>query len=87
MMISKAKTEALKLRREANSNKKDGVKKMSRVIGDEPANRLLCVKRDGDIAGGGKKGEIVTNLEEIDVIVKRAWNKSMTAWWDAWTKL
>ena len=63
MMTSKAKAEALKLRREANSNKKDGIKNMSRAIGDEPANPLLCVKRDRDIADGGKKVEITTNPE------------------------
>ena len=44
IMISKAKAEALRLRREANSNKNDGIKKMSRAIEDEPANPLLCVK-------------------------------------------
>ena len=58
---------------------------MSTAIGDEPANPFSCVRRDRDIADGGKKGEITTNLG--DAIVKRAWGKSMTEWWDAWPKL
>ena len=35
-IVSKATAEAIKLRREANSNNKDGATQMSRAIGDEP---------------------------------------------------
>ena len=48
---------------------------MSRAIGNEPAKPLLCVKRDKDTPDGGKQGEITTNPEEVDAIVKRAWKK------------
>ena len=74
-MTSKAKAEAIKLRKEANSDKKDGIKQLSRAIESEPAKPLLCVKRDRDTPDGGKQGEITTNPEEVDAIVKRAWKE------------
>ena len=33
----------------------------------------MRVKRDRDIADGGKKGEITTNPQEVDAIVERVW--------------
>ena len=72
-MIGKLKSEITKVRRAANSSKIDGVKHLSKAIGDKPAKPLTCVVRDRDTADGGKKGEITTNPKDVDAIVKRAW--------------
>ena len=73
LLQSKIKVEATKIKSEANSDKKQGIKKLSRAIGEAPAKPLMFVKRDMDTDDGGKKGEITTNPQEVDAIVKRAW--------------
>ena len=73
IVLGKVRAEALKQQKRSRPNTKDGIEKISRAIGDDPANPLLCVKRDRGFADGGKKGEIATNPQDVDAIVKGAW--------------
>lgn len=72
-LASKAKAEVMRAKRGVNSSKKDGIKHLSKGIGNQPAKPLTCVKRDRDTPDGGKKGEIKADPQEVDAIVKRAW--------------
>ena len=72
-LLGKAKGEVTKARREANSNKADGGKTISKAIGATQSKPLTCVQRDQDTSDGCSKGEIATNPADIDAVVKRAW--------------
>ena len=68
---ARIRTEAIKINKETNSNKKNGINKLSKHIGDPPAKPLVCVKRCRDSEDGGKTGEITCNPKVVDAIVKR----------------
>ena len=51
----RCKDEVAKIRKEQNSSKKDGVKNLSKAIGDRKASPLICIERDRDTADGGRK--------------------------------
>ena len=72
-VASKARAEVMQVKRGINSSKNDGIKHLSKAIGNEPAKPLTCVKIDRDTPGGGRKGEITADPQEVDAIVKRAW--------------
>ena len=74
-LYCRVKQEAIKIKHKANSDgrKGNGIKQISKSIGDPAAKPLIFVKRDRDTEDGGKKGEITTNPKEVDAIVKRAW--------------
>lgn len=72
-LTAKIKTEARKQKGQAVADKKKGIKVISKLISDPPAQPLLCVKRDRDNGEGAKQGAITTNPYEIDGVVKGAW--------------
>lgn len=67
------KAEIQKVRRYANACKKSGIRSLSKAVGEQRVNALTCTVKDKDTNDGGKKGQITTNLADIDGIVKRAW--------------
>ena len=73
--LQRLKAEAARIKSSRHSNPKQGLKHLSKSIGDLPAKPLLFVKRDSDTSDGGKKGERTTNPQHIDAIVKRAWKR------------
>ena len=72
-----ARNEATKLKRAVNSDttKGRGSRSISRHLNCSEAKPLIGVKRDQDTNDGGKKGEITTNPNIVDLIVQRAWKK------------
>jgi hypothetical protein len=72
---AKAKAEVTKQNRNDNDCKLKGIKNISRAIGGARAKPLTCVVRDRDTEDGGLKGQITTNPQEVDAVVKRAWQK------------
>ena len=72
-LFGKIKDERNKAKREINSSKTEGIKALSRAIGDAPAKPLTCVFRDRDTEDGGEKGEMTSNPKDVDAVVKRAW--------------
>ena len=65
-----ARNGATKLRRSANSDpsKRKGSRNISRRLTHDEAKPLMGVKRDHDTTDGGKKGEITTNPNLIDLV-------------------
>ena len=55
--------------------RKKGIKNISQAIGGPKAKPLTCVARDRDTEDGGLKGQITTNPQEVDAVVKREWQK------------
>ena len=72
---AKAKAEATKQKRDDNDCKLKGIKNISRAIGGSRAKPLTCVVRDRDTEDGGLKGQITTNPQEVDAVVKREWQR------------
>ena len=72
-----AKTEAemMKQQREENDDAKKGLKAMSRKVNGPTAAPLLFVKRDEHYNPDQKIGSFTTNPDEIDGVVRRAWQK------------
>lgn len=73
----KARNHAIKLRRTANSDKakSKGIKAISKAIGEAQAKPIMFVKRDQDTFDGGKTGEVTTNPNLVDEVVRRNWKK------------
>ena len=59
--------------RETNSSKAKGAKIISKAIGSKQGQPLIVVERDRDTKDGGKRGELTSNPQDIDAVVKRAW--------------
>ena len=70
---AKVKAHVKAAKRESNDCKTKGVKNLSRAIGGQRAKPLTCVCRDRDTKDGGKAGQITTDPQEVDAVVKRAW--------------
>ena len=51
--FGKTTDEITEAKREMNSSKTEGIKALSRAIGDAPAKALTCVYRDRDTKDGG----------------------------------
>ena len=60
-------------KRHTNDCTANGLKTISRAIGDQQARLFTCVCRDRGTLDGGRKGELTTTPAELDAIVKRAW--------------
>ena len=65
--------EGTKVRREINSDKTQGGKHLSKAIGSKASQPLVMVERDRQTKDGGKPGELTSNPQDIDAIVKRTW--------------
>ncbi len=70
----KLRGEVQKKRRHKHGCNKQGVKHLSKAIGDQQAKALMCVARDQDTEDGGKKGQLTSNPTDIDAVVRRAWD-------------
>ena len=70
---AKVKAHVISAKRELNDCKTKGAKNLSRAIGGQRAKPLTCVCRDRDTNDGGKTGQITTDPQEVDAVVKRAW--------------
>ena len=73
--FAKAKGEVEKAVKNRNSSGEDGGKHLAAAIGDQLGKPLMSVCRDQDTADGGKTGQMTSNPEDVDAIVKRAWQK------------
>ena len=71
--MAKVKSEVSHIKSQQNSTKKNGIKHLSRTIGDNKAQPLIMVERDRATQDGGRKGELTSNPKDIDAVVKRAW--------------
>ena len=56
-----------------NTCKRDGIKHLSKAIGDKQAKPLAGVVRDRDTADGGNEGQATNNPRDTAAIAKRAW--------------
>ena len=74
---SRCRNEPVRIKREANSDKKKGIKSISRAIGDPLAKPLMYVTRGRETPDGGKVGGIPTDAQEINAIVTSGWKKNM----------
>jgi len=70
---AKVANESTKLRRELNSDKTQGGKHLSKAIGSKATQPLVVVERDQHTKDGGKPGELTSNPQDIDAVVKRTW--------------
>ena len=73
--FAKAKGEVEKAVKNRNSSGEDGGKHLAAAIGDQLGKPLMSVCRDQDTADGGNTGQMTSNPEDVDAIVKRAWQK------------
>ena len=55
-----------------NSSGEDGGKHLAAAIGDQPGKPLMSVCRDQDTKDGGKTGQMTSNPQDVNAIVKRA---------------
>ena len=58
--------------KEVNSSKANGAKHISKAIGSKQGQPLIVVGRDRDTKDGGKKGELTSNPQDIDAVVKKS---------------
>ena len=70
--FAKAKGEVENAVTNRNSNGEDGGKHLAAAVGDQLGTPLMSVCRDQDTADGGKTGQMTSNPEDVDAIVKRA---------------
>ena len=68
-----AKKEIRKQQREKNDEAKRGIKHIARRIDQNAAPPLKFVKRDAHCTDGGKVGTITTDPQQVDGVVRRAW--------------
>lgn len=69
----KIAAECASQQRSENEERKRGLKVMSRKVDGPAAAPLVFVKRDAQSSTKHEAGSFTTNLDEIDVVVRRAW--------------
>ena len=73
--FAKTKGEVEKAVKANNSSGENGGKYLAVAVGDQLGKPLMGVCRDRDTADGGNAGQMTSNPDDVDAIVKRARQK------------
>ena len=77
-LLGRMKAEVAKTRRNENEDSKAGMRNRCRRINGPVAAPLLYVIRDDKCAGNHEPGTYTTNPQEVDSVVRTAWQKRYT---------